>query len=55
MLPIKKHEIPCLYTAITGRADHFGLFGFKQSAVNWTKVLGVLMLIGGAYLINRKS
>ena len=35
--------------------DHFGLFGFKQSSINWGKVMGVLMLIGGAYLINRKG
>jgi bacterial/archaeal transporter family-2 protein len=35
--------------------DHFGLFGFKQSPINWGKVMGVLMLIGGAYLINRKG
>lgn len=35
--------------------DHFGLFGFKQSPINWGKIAGVLMLIGGAYLINRKA
>ena len=35
--------------------DHFGLFGFKQSPINWGKIMGVLMLIGGAYLINRKG
>ncbi len=34
--------------------DHFGLFGFKPSTINWQKLLGVLMLIGGAYLVNRK-
>ncbi|MFZ6026037.1 MAG: DMT family transporter [Bacteroidota bacterium] len=35
--------------------DHFGLFGFRQSAINWQKLLGVVMLIGGAWLINRKA
>lgn len=35
--------------------DHFGWFGFKQSSINWGKVAGVLMLIAGAYLINRKA
>ena len=34
--------------------DHFGLFGFRQSDINWVKILGVGMLIGGAYLINKK-
>lgn len=34
--------------------DHFGLFGFKQADINWVKILGVLLLIGGAYLINKK-
>ena len=34
--------------------DHFGLFGFRQSDINWVKILGVCMLIGGAYLINKK-
>jgi len=34
--------------------DHFGLFGFPQSNINWVKLLGVLFLIFGAYLINKK-
>lgn len=34
--------------------DHFGLFGFRQSDINWVKLLGVAMLIGGACLINKK-
>ncbi len=34
--------------------DHFGLFGFPQSNINWVKLLGVLFLIVGAYLINKK-
>lgn len=34
--------------------DHYGLFGFRQVNINWVKLLGVAMLIGGAYLINKK-
>lgn len=34
--------------------DHYGLFGFQQANINWVKLLGVAMLIGGAYLINKK-
>lgn len=34
--------------------DHFGLLGFPQNSINLTKVLGVLLLIVGAYLINKK-
>jgi transporter family-2 protein len=34
--------------------DHFGLFGFPQSDINWVKLAGVVLLIVGAYLINKK-
>lgn len=34
--------------------DHYGLFGLPQSNINWVKLLGVLFLIVGAYLINKK-
>ena len=34
--------------------DHFGMFGFRQSEINWVKLLGVALLIAGAYLINKK-
>lgn len=34
--------------------DHFGLLGLKQNQISLTKVLGVLLLISGAWLINRK-
>jgi transporter family-2 protein len=34
--------------------DHFGLLGFPQNSVSWVKVGGVLLMIGGAYLINKK-
>lgn len=31
--------------------DHFGLLGFDQQPINIRKLLGVLMLIGGSFLI----
>ncbi len=34
--------------------DHFGLLGFKQSQVTPIRIAGVLLLIAGAYLVNRK-
>lgn len=34
--------------------DHLGLFGFPQSNITVAKVLGVAMLVAGAYLINKK-
>ncbi len=34
--------------------DHFGLIGFKPNPISLVKVLGVLMVIAGAYLIIRK-
>lgn len=34
--------------------DHLGLFGIPQSGISWVKVLGAIMLIIGAYLINKK-
>ncbi len=34
--------------------DHFGLFNFRQSDISWVKLLGVCLLIAGAYLINKK-
>lgn len=34
--------------------DHFGLLGFPQNGITWVKVLGVLLMITGAYLINKK-
>lgn len=33
--------------------DHFGLVGLPQNPVTWARVLGVLMLFGGAWLIAR--
>lgn len=34
--------------------DHLGLFGFPQSDISVTKIVGVVLLVGGAYLINKK-
>ena len=34
--------------------DHFGLFGLPQSSFSVTKLLGVLLLVLGSYLIIRK-
>lgn len=34
--------------------DHFGFLGFPQNGISWVKVLGVLLMITGAYLINKK-
>jgi transporter family-2 protein len=34
--------------------DHLGLFGFPQSNISWIKILGVILLVAGAYLINKK-
>ena len=34
--------------------DHFGLLGFRQSHITPTRVFGALLLIAGAYFVNRK-
>lgn len=34
--------------------DHFGLIGFKTNPISLIKVLGILMVIAGAYLIIKK-
>jgi len=34
--------------------DHFGLLGFKPNPVTSTRLLGVLFLLLGAWLINKK-
>jgi transporter family-2 protein len=35
--------------------DYFGLLGFKTSPVSLTKILGLLFVIMGAYLVNKSS
>lgn len=34
--------------------DHFGMLGLQQSTISLQKALGVLLLIGGVYLVNKK-
>ena len=34
--------------------DHFGVFGFPQSSFSLAKLLGVMLLVAGSYLIIRK-
>ncbi len=41
-----------LLTAVV--MDHFGVLGMKESPINLQKVLGILLVIAGAYLVNRK-
>ncbi len=33
--------------------DHFGWLGVTQHPLTWTRILGVLVLLGGGYLISR--
>lgn len=35
--------------------EYFGLLDVKQSPLNWTKIIGVILLVVGVYLINRKK
>ena len=41
-----------LFTALL--MDHFGLLGLKESPVSLQKMIGIVLLIAGAYLVNRK-
>jgi transporter family-2 protein len=41
-----------LITAIV--FDHFALLGFKENPVSPVKVIGFILLVAGAYLINKK-
>ena len=34
--------------------DHFGILGMKVSPVNLQKIIGILLVVVGAYLVNRK-
>ena len=33
--------------------DHFGYVGFLQHSINWYRVAGALLIVGGVYLIQR--
>ncbi|WP_315819731.1 DMT family transporter [Paraflavitalea speifideaquila] len=41
-----------LFTAVL--MDHFGVLGIKQSPITMQKMIGIVCLIIGAYLVNRK-
>jgi bacterial/archaeal transporter family-2 protein len=34
--------------------DHYGWMGMPVSTISWTRIAGIVLLIGGAYLIQRK-
>ena len=34
--------------------DHFGILGMKLSPINLQKTIGILLVVVGAYLVNRK-
>jgi transporter family-2 protein len=34
--------------------DHYSLLGLKESPITLQKILGILLVIGGAYLVNKK-
>lgn len=34
--------------------DHFGLLGMPVNSVSWWRILGIVILIGGVYLIQKK-
>ncbi len=34
--------------------DHYGLLGLKMNPITMQKLLGVLLVVAGAYLVNRK-
>ena len=31
--------------------DHFGLFGLREISISWTRIVGVLMIASGAFLV----
>ena len=41
-----------LITAVV--IDHFGMLGIQQSPISLQKTLGILLLAGGVYLVNKK-
>jgi transporter family-2 protein len=34
--------------------DHYGLLGLKESPITTQKMLGILLVVAGAYLVNKK-
>jgi transporter family-2 protein len=41
-----------LFTAVL--MDHFGVLGLRESPVSLQKMIGIVLLIAGAYLVNKK-
>lgn len=41
-----------LFTAVL--MDHFGVLGMRESPVSLQKMIGIVLLIAGAYLVNKK-
>lgn len=39
---------------VAAAIDRFGWFGFERIPLHWTRVLGILLLAGGAALVIRK-
>lgn len=35
--------------------DHFGILGMKSNPVSLQKILGILLLVAGAWLVNKKN
>ncbi len=35
--------------------EHFALLGVRPSPINWTKIMGVILLVAGVFLINQKK
>ena len=34
--------------------DHFGVMGTVQQSISWQKIVGVLLVIAGVYIANKK-
>ena len=41
-----------LFTALL--MDHFGVLGMRENPISLQKMLGIVLVIGGAYLVNKK-
>ena len=41
-----------LFTALL--MDHFGVLGMRENPISLQKMIGIVLVIGGAYLVNKK-
>ena len=41
-----------LFTALL--MDHFGVLGMRENPISLQKIIGIVLVIGGAYLVNKK-